>query len=242
MIKLVTLLKRRAGMSRPEFEHRWLNIHAPIAAEFPGLRGYVLSFSILEGEPGADGVAQLWFDDRRSAQRSYASEIGRNGSDDARQHLSRRDHLLVSEHWIAQPESVSPDTCKLMIGLKRIGGQDRAAFIRHLEALDRETLCAALGSRIVRLCVDEAGQQLSSGVSGDLDLFESEAVHDAILESWHADADDLRRAAEDAPALIDDVLSGRVDKTELFLLKDHVIVAPPTGVEPRPLASGVAHR
>lgn len=242
MIKLVTLLKRRAGMTRAEFERRWLEVHAPIAAEFPGLRGYVLSFSILDGEPDADGVAQLWFDDRRSAQSSYASDIGRNGSDDARQYLARRDHLLVSERWIAGPTTLGQSAYRLMIGLKRAEGQARMAFIeRLLEAQVCEALCGLLGSPTVRLCVDEAGQQLSSGVTGALDLFESEAVFDALLEAWFESADDLQRAADRAMPQLDNALPGAIGKSELFLLKENVIVAPPSSVEPRTVEK-VAYR
>ncbi len=41
MIKYVTVLFRRAGMSREEFRSYWKYTHAPILKEIPGLRGYV---------------------------------------------------------------------------------------------------------------------------------------------------------------------------------------------------------
>ena len=240
MIKLVTLLKRLDGMTRKEFEWRWLNVHAPIAAVFPGLRGYVLSFSTMPGEPQADGVAQLWFDDRSGAQRSYASKIGRNGSDDASRHLSRRDHLLVSERWIGMPRDGDARGYKFMLGLKRPDGQSRADFVAMLESLDADMLCEGLSSNIIRVCMDEAGQQLNSGVDGHLELFEKDAIFDGLIEAWYADAQELDDAAErfgqsDASAL----LNGASASREAFRLKENVIVTPPEDVQPARLLAGI---
>jgi len=39
MIKYVTVLFRREGMSREEFSNYWRNTHAPILQRIPGLRG-----------------------------------------------------------------------------------------------------------------------------------------------------------------------------------------------------------
>lgn len=240
MIKLVTMLKRGAGLTRPQFEDRWLRVHAPIAAQFPGLRGYVLSFSVENGEPGADGVAQLWFDDRASAQRSYASETGRNGSQDASRHLSRRDHLLVSEVWLGTPPDGAAQVFKLMYGIKRRAGQDRAAFIDSMRSLPADRLREALGSGIARLCVDEAGQQLNSGTDGRLELFDAEAAFDAMLEAWYPDARGLNEAAERfAGGDVASHLAQMSDRRELFLLEENVIVAPPEIVQPRSLLSGM---
>ena len=39
MIKYVTVLFRRAGLSREEFSRYWKNTHAPVLKEIPGLSG-----------------------------------------------------------------------------------------------------------------------------------------------------------------------------------------------------------
>jgi uncharacterized protein (TIGR02118 family) len=51
MIKYVTVLSRRAGMSREEYSNYWKNTHAPILKEIPGLMGYVQNHALedLEG-------------------------------------------------------------------------------------------------------------------------------------------------------------------------------------------------
>jgi len=239
MIKLVTVLKRRADMTRPEFEQRWLGIHAPIAAEFPDLRGYVLSFSIAEEDLEADGVAQLWFDDRTGVQRSYASDIGRNGSADASRYLARREHLMVSERWLAGPRGVTAHPFKLLVGLKRPETESRSDFVARMAEVPVDPLLGTLQTGAVRLCIDEAGLQLNSGVSGSLELFASEAVFDGMLEAWYRDADALRHAASrfaNSPSHPTLVAGGR---SEIIMLRENVVVAPPDDIQPSELLSGM---
>lgn len=239
MIKLVTLLKRRGDMTRDEFEQRWKNVHAPMAAVFPGLRGYVLSFSILPGEPLADGVAQLWFDDRAGAQQSYASDIGRSGSDDATRYLSRRDHLLVSEQWVSAPETGAPKAFKLMAGYRRPPTMPRKDFISAFCKVDRSLLRSSLGSDVIRTCIDEAGQQLNSGVEGNLELLHQDAVFDALVEAWYDDAETLLAAGktyQNSSAHLQLVETSA--SSEMFLLQENVIVSPPEEVQPARLLAG----
>lgn len=67
MIKVVSVLQRKAGMDLEAFQRHWLHEHASIVARLPGLRRYVQSHTLLggyrKGQPAADGLAELWFDD-----------------------------------------------------------------------------------------------------------------------------------------------------------------------------------
>ena len=67
MIKVVSVLQRKSGMSVEDFQRYWLHEHAPIVCRLPGLRRYVQSHTLLggyrKGQPAADGLAELWFDD-----------------------------------------------------------------------------------------------------------------------------------------------------------------------------------
>jgi uncharacterized protein (TIGR02118 family) len=134
MIKLMTLQKRVASLTRPQFEERWKTIHGPIVAAFPDLRGYMLGFS-LEGEPAADGAAQLWFDSRETCQASYASDIGRNGSADASAWLARREHLPASEVWLARAGALDRTPFKLLFCVKRADGAARRGFVEWLREI-----------------------------------------------------------------------------------------------------------
>lgn len=70
MIKLIVVIKRRAGMTPAAFHDHWRTIHAekvracPASARY--IRRYVQAHVPLsayeEGTPAFDGTAELWFD------------------------------------------------------------------------------------------------------------------------------------------------------------------------------------
>lgn len=74
MIKVITLLKRKPGMTREEFSRYWREVHAKVALDFPGSRhirryvqNHMMNPASLGNWPGAvnedwDGVAEVWFD------------------------------------------------------------------------------------------------------------------------------------------------------------------------------------
>jgi len=45
MVKLIAFLKRKPGMSREQFARRWVESHAKMAAQLPGLRGYRINIA-----------------------------------------------------------------------------------------------------------------------------------------------------------------------------------------------------
>ena len=66
MHKLLSVLKRKTGMSREEFLKYWKENHGPLAMRsIPGLRRYVHNRPVeIPGvESDVDGIAELWFDD-----------------------------------------------------------------------------------------------------------------------------------------------------------------------------------
>ena len=81
MIKTLSLLTRKEGLTHEEFMRHWIEVHAPLAHAVPGVRRYVQSHIIDERTRpdiattpvAVDGVAELWFDDRESMARSNAS-------------------------------------------------------------------------------------------------------------------------------------------------------------------------
>lgn len=226
MIKLVTFLKRDPSLTRPGFEQRWLEVHAPLAAVFPGLRGYMLGFSLDAGEPLADGVAQLWFDSREAVQASYASEIGRRGSADASAYLARREHLLASERWIAGDGPIADTPFKLLLGIKRAEGLSRQAFCDAV-ADAAETVRTACGARQLRLSLDDAGLLLNSKVAGTLDLLAGEAVFDALIEMWFATRAEADAARGRLRATAGAHFASLASVMEDALLGEHVVVPPP---------------
>ena len=81
MIKSLSLLTAKDGLSRAEFRRVWEAEHAPLVRAVPGVRRYVLSFVIDEPTTAnapiqamrVDAMAELWYDDKAALQRAAAS-------------------------------------------------------------------------------------------------------------------------------------------------------------------------
>lgn len=98
--KAVILLTRAEGDTHEQFAHWWLEQHAPLARQLPGLRRAVFN---LVDEPGAgdpDGISELWFDDRDAFDAAYASEIGQRVVADSLANVAGRHRMFVVEHPI----------------------------------------------------------------------------------------------------------------------------------------------
>lgn len=81
MIKSLSLLTRKDGMTHEQFIKHWVEVHAPLAHAVPGLRRYVQSHIVEERkrpdipatDVEVDGIAELWYDDRDAMARALAS-------------------------------------------------------------------------------------------------------------------------------------------------------------------------
>lgn len=81
MIKIVSLLVRRPEFSHEDFVRHWVETHAPLARDVPGLRRYVQSHIASERtrpdipalDVAVDGIAELWFDDADAMARAAES-------------------------------------------------------------------------------------------------------------------------------------------------------------------------
>ncbi len=99
MFKAMVLLTRRADSSREEFRTWWLERHAPLARQLPGLRR--LTFNVVDSEDSpCDGVSELWFDSREAFDAAYASEVGRRVTSDTLANVEARVRLLVEERLL----------------------------------------------------------------------------------------------------------------------------------------------
>jgi len=94
-MKAIILLTRREGDTPNDFRRWWLEEHAPLARELPGLRKLV--FNVVDGDSGFDGVSELWFDSVEAFEAAYASEIGQRVAADSVAHVGGRVRLLVDE-------------------------------------------------------------------------------------------------------------------------------------------------
>jgi len=72
MIKLITLVKRKRGMSVQAFQEHWLNVYALLVAKAPGLKRCVQSHALIQGYARGDllfdGIDERWFESSQAMQ------------------------------------------------------------------------------------------------------------------------------------------------------------------------------
>lgn len=103
MLKVISLMKRKEGMSFDEFR-RWAQEEHPLLGKkLPGLRHYRMSV-VLKDDPSlpCDAVSELWFDDDDARQAAFATPDGKAAGADAAAHCSSRVHLLSEEKVIIE--------------------------------------------------------------------------------------------------------------------------------------------
>ena len=104
-VKLFALLKANPGMSRADFEKRWVDEHAPLALKFKNLKGYRINIAIeeyqeIEGDLPYDGIAELWWDSLEDLLEDLESPEGKASGADSDNFTTAKMHLYTREHII----------------------------------------------------------------------------------------------------------------------------------------------
>jgi 3-oxoacyl-[acyl-carrier protein] reductase len=110
MIKAIGTAYKRDDFTNKEFFDYWLDVHGPISAKAPGLRGYVVSEVIrrLQGELETEAFVEQWFDDEAAFQQAGASpEVAAAWEDVPRYAKTTGTFWLVKEHVIIPPPARS---------------------------------------------------------------------------------------------------------------------------------------
>lgn len=105
MIKSISLLTRKEGLSHEEFVRHWVEVHAPLAHGVPGVRRYVQSHIIGERTRpdipatavDVDGIAELWFDDAAAMEASNATPEAKRLHADGALFIGRIKSFIVEE-------------------------------------------------------------------------------------------------------------------------------------------------
>jgi uncharacterized protein (TIGR02118 family) len=104
MIKIITLLRRKDGMTHEEFVRHWEEVHAPMLREIPEIRRYVQSHIVserpspvatIEGE--VDGIVELWYDDLETLARVWASPAVSALAEDTRRFIGAMKSFIIDE-------------------------------------------------------------------------------------------------------------------------------------------------
>ena len=77
MLKQLSIFRRREDLSQEAFRDYWRNRHPEVVTRLPGIRRYVQNHvtAVLRGDPGWDGIAEVWFDDIESMRANAGSPV-----------------------------------------------------------------------------------------------------------------------------------------------------------------------
>ena len=121
MIKRVTLMTRKPGMTREAFADYWTRVHAPLLASHPAVKRLTINvtqefvrFSVRNEDSAdplrstivtqtPDGIVELWFEDRESMSAMYASDFSRRLVADAEHFVGAIATFIVDEREIKTP-------------------------------------------------------------------------------------------------------------------------------------------
>lgn len=105
MIRRVALLRRAPLLTKQEFVDHWLEQHAPLARDLPGLRGYRINVIAGEGnETEWDGLGELWFDSAAAAAAAFeTAPLSEMVAADLGAFVGERKAFFVEEHVIVPP-------------------------------------------------------------------------------------------------------------------------------------------
>lgn len=105
MIKIIGTAYKRDDFTHDEFFDYWMNIHAPISREAPGLRGYVVSEVTrrIAGELEAEAFVEQWYDDEAALDRATNSPAGQAAWADVANYAK-----TTGTFWIAKQHVIIP--------------------------------------------------------------------------------------------------------------------------------------
>ncbi|WP_160349459.1 EthD domain-containing protein [Bordetella sp. 15P40C-2] len=136
MFKVVTLLKRRPGMSVQDFQRVWLHDHAARAAQVPGLRCYVQSHTLLQGyvkgERIYDGIGEMVFHSEDAYLAARNSDVAQRAQRDLAEFTDTAQTVImtVDVHVIVDG-AIPRDGVKNVEFVNCRPGMDLTAFRRY---------------------------------------------------------------------------------------------------------------
>jgi uncharacterized protein (TIGR02118 family) len=101
VVKIISMMKRRDGLTIEEFRDWALNEHSQLGAQFEGIRHYRMSVVLPEHADGPyDAVSELYFDTLEEFQAALASEVGAAAGADIKAHCAEDRLRLVTEERV----------------------------------------------------------------------------------------------------------------------------------------------
>lgn len=111
MIKMIGTAYKRDDFTTKEFFDYWRDVHAPITAAAPGIRGYVVSEVVRKyhGDQDIDGLVELWFDSEEALDEAMASDAEKEAWADVENYAKPQGSFWIAkEHVYIPPPIIGP--------------------------------------------------------------------------------------------------------------------------------------
>ena len=222
MVKVITFLKRKAGMPVEEFQRYWRERHPDVVTRLPGVRRYVQSHTLVSaygaGEPLYDGIAEVWADDTDALRAMTRSPLHADVQADEARFIDRATMgVIITEDHLVKDGPVPPDAVKSVAFLTRKPGLPVEEFQRHWREVHGPIAAALPGLR--RYVQSHTRRSAYEG--GRI------PAYDGVVLTWFDSTDAIRRTAatgEYARVLADATVFLSLGAIPAILTREHTIV------------------
>jgi len=223
VVKAVTVLKRKSGMSVEEFQGYWRGRHPEVVVRLPGLRRYVQSHTRLAGyrksEPIYDGIAEVWFDDGQAVHALRGTpEMAAVEADEARFIDRSTVRVILTDEHLVKDDPVPPGAAKNIEFVTRKPGLAVPDFQRYWREIH-----GPLGAKIpmIRRYV-QSHTRASAYERGRT------PAYDGVAITWFDDTQAMRASAATAQYAVvraDEPNFIAPGELPIIITTEHVIVA-----------------
>lgn len=188
MIKSISFLQRKPGLTREQFVRHWLDVHVPMCHAVPGLRGYAVS-TVVEHQSRADvpalamgdfdGVAQVWFDSLEARAAAGASAEGKRWHADGGTIIGGIRMFVTRERPVVPVSTGNRPKYKTLSVIKRKAGLSAQQFHQEWAVVHAPMARSVPGLRGFTLS-EIAEEQFRP----DIEPFALDGPLDGFTESW----------------------------------------------------------
>jgi len=111
-VNAIFMVCRLPGLDHRDFFDHWLNVHAGIAAQLPGLRRYIVNTVVLDsitrGTSTHDGWSEFWFDDYWSFQQAVKSPEWAAMEEDGATLFCPEKGIVIGREYVQKDENWKP--------------------------------------------------------------------------------------------------------------------------------------